>query len=491
MDSGKYPSVNPGNLLEFGEWESLLADHGLTLIDILSLSRDNNAAAKLSLKLGRPVDDCLRYIDCFINSMKTNVDSLKSNPFQEKIESITTGLPALDQLLQGGIRTGSVTEVFGASGCGKSQLLLQIAVESQNLNSSEEDCGQSIIISTEAALETRRLHDMGQSRGLSKALEKVSYIYCHDVESQDHIIFTQLPAKLQSAPKGSIKVVLIDSISHHFRGDDSYINAVEYLRTFLIQQEEELSEISVYPSIKASFERMTQQFFRGNTAFRNRISKKYYLLTLYAHLANIAKNYNVAIVVSNQVSDAFDNSDMVDHDIPDEELYYVLNFNSQVGTFSGWNAQSMEDPERELKKDASLRVDSEPGHVYKKRRLQEEMLGAWDHLDLDEISQSQLQPKKKIPALGYTWSKLVTTKILLWKSYVPQIEITQQSQNAALNAGKHKQPPDNGQNESSYLAESWNVKRFARVISNSNRCNLADLKNRIAFTINSRGLIQA
>lgn len=491
MDSGKYPSVKSGLLLEFGDWEKLISDHGLTLIDIISLSRDNNAAAKLSLKLGRSVDECLRYIHSVINSMKTSIESLKLTIFQETIDSISTGLPTLDELLQGGLRTGSITEVFGASGCGKSQFLLQIALEAQKLNLKTKDGGRSIIISTESALETRRLHDMSVSRDLPNALELVSYIYCHDVESQDHIIFTQLPAKLQSAPEGTIKVVLIDSISHHFRGDDSYINALEYLRTFLLQQEEKLSDVSVYLSLKSSFDRMTHQFFKGNNAFRNRISKKYYLLTLYVHLANIAKIHNVAIVVSNQVSDAFDNADLVDSDVSAEELHYVLNFHSQVGSFSGWDAQSMQKPEADSKKDVQPFNSQglEPGHSYKKRRLQEDLSAAWHEPISSESYQSQLHPKKKIPALGYTWSKLVTTKILLWKSYIPRIQIVHPSQMQG-EGGDSGQIMGSRQNEPSFTVESWEVKRFARAISDSNRWNLSNAKNSVVFTISSGGLTE-
>ena len=43
---------------------------------------------------------------------------------------ITTGIEKLDQLLGGGIRGGMITDIFGQSGSGKTQLLLQICVNS-------------------------------------------------------------------------------------------------------------------------------------------------------------------------------------------------------------------------------------------------------------------------------------------------------------------------------------------------------------------------
>jgi len=43
---------------------------------------------------------------------------------------ITTGFGKLDELLGGGIRGGVITDIFGSSGSGKTQLLLQICVNS-------------------------------------------------------------------------------------------------------------------------------------------------------------------------------------------------------------------------------------------------------------------------------------------------------------------------------------------------------------------------
>ena len=44
---------------------------------------------------------------------------------------ITTGSRELDKLLNGGIETGSITEVFGEFRCGKSQMCLTLAVTCQ------------------------------------------------------------------------------------------------------------------------------------------------------------------------------------------------------------------------------------------------------------------------------------------------------------------------------------------------------------------------
>lgn len=45
--------------------------------------------------------------------------------------SLTTGSKELDKLLQGGIETGSITEMFGEFRCGKTQLCHTLAVTCQ------------------------------------------------------------------------------------------------------------------------------------------------------------------------------------------------------------------------------------------------------------------------------------------------------------------------------------------------------------------------
>lgn len=47
---------------------------------------------------------------------------------------ITTGLHKLDELLGGGIRNGIITDIFGSSGTGKTQLALQICVNALRNN---------------------------------------------------------------------------------------------------------------------------------------------------------------------------------------------------------------------------------------------------------------------------------------------------------------------------------------------------------------------
>lgn len=50
---------------------------------------------------------------------------------QNMITTFSTGCPIMDETLNGGIRLGQVTEIYGESGCGKTQLCIQMSLEVQ------------------------------------------------------------------------------------------------------------------------------------------------------------------------------------------------------------------------------------------------------------------------------------------------------------------------------------------------------------------------
>lgn len=47
------------------------------------------------------------------------------------IRMFSTGCPIIDKTLNGGIRLGQITELYGESGCGKTQFCIQMSLEVQ------------------------------------------------------------------------------------------------------------------------------------------------------------------------------------------------------------------------------------------------------------------------------------------------------------------------------------------------------------------------
>jgi RecA/RadA recombinase len=50
---------------------------------------------------------------------------------RDSITTFSTGCPIIDKTLAGGIRLGQITELYGESGCGKTQLCIQMSLEVQ------------------------------------------------------------------------------------------------------------------------------------------------------------------------------------------------------------------------------------------------------------------------------------------------------------------------------------------------------------------------
>jgi len=81
---------------------------------------------------------------------------------------ITTGFGKLDELLGGGIRGGVITDIFGSSGSGKTQLLLQICVNSLVHG------GMILYQDTTGSFRPERLVELLKTKGMDpKLLDKV------------------------------------------------------------------------------------------------------------------------------------------------------------------------------------------------------------------------------------------------------------------------------------------------------------------------------
>ncbi|KAG7346880.1 DNA repair and recombination protein radA [Nitzschia inconspicua] len=88
----------------------------------------------------------------FTSSTNPNISA---SSFGNQVRCIPTGLSSLDEVLRGGIRTTTVTEVVGKPGMGKTQLAFQLCVMAARYNQG------SIYIDTERKMSPSRLREMG------------------------------------------------------------------------------------------------------------------------------------------------------------------------------------------------------------------------------------------------------------------------------------------------------------------------------------------
>ncbi|MBI4018424.1 MAG: DNA repair and recombination protein RadA [Candidatus Aenigmarchaeota archaeon] len=136
---------------------------------------------------------------------------------REEIGKISTGSESLNNLLGGGIETQTITEFYGAFASGKSQIGFQAAVNVQLPKEKGGLNGACLFIDTEATFRPERIREIAEARGLDpkKVLQN---IYVARAFNSDHQVVLVDKAK-DIIKEKNIKLVVIDSLTAHFRAD--------------------------------------------------------------------------------------------------------------------------------------------------------------------------------------------------------------------------------------------------------------------------------
>jgi len=136
---------------------------------------------------------------------------------REDIVQITTGSRAVDSILDGGIEAGCLTELFGESRTGKTQLCSTLAVTCQLPIEKGGGGGKCIYIDTENSFRPERLIEIAKRFGISEkqVLANVLVAKCHNTDHQLSLI--KEAARIMS--DGGFSLIVIDSITHLYRSE--------------------------------------------------------------------------------------------------------------------------------------------------------------------------------------------------------------------------------------------------------------------------------
>lgn len=175
------------------------------------------------------------------------------------VERVETGSKPVDNLLGGGIEKGIITNVFGESGTGKTNLCVQAAAQVAS------NQGEVIYIDTEKGFSTERFKQIASE----EALENLHLLEPMTFEEQEEKI-NSLPALTD---QGDIQLVIVDSMVSLYR---------------LQANGENVSEVN---------QRLSQ---------------------LLSQLSKTARTENIPVMVTNQVYTSFDEEDLelVGRDVP-------------------------------------------------------------------------------------------------------------------------------------------------------------------------------
>jgi len=122
-----------------------------------------------------------------------------------------TGSPTFDELLGGGYRAGTLTELFGRSNSGKSQLAMQAALVAARAGM------KALYVDTEGAFRPERVEEMAKSRGWDTVgvLEKIVYARS-DSSSEQMEAVRRMAAREATA---ACRLVIVDTLTRNFSLD--------------------------------------------------------------------------------------------------------------------------------------------------------------------------------------------------------------------------------------------------------------------------------
>lgn len=122
-----------------------------------------------------------------------------------------TGSKAIDKLLGGGYRAGTLTEIFGRSNAGKSQLAMQAALFAAKQGN------RTLFLDTEGSFRPERLEEIARGRGwrTDGILERILYVRVNSSSEQMETA-QRMQARDATAP---CRLVVVDTLTRNFSLD--------------------------------------------------------------------------------------------------------------------------------------------------------------------------------------------------------------------------------------------------------------------------------
>jgi len=174
---------------------------------------------------------------------------------RKNMKKCTTGSKKLDEALGGGVETQALTEFIGEYGSGKTQICLMLSVTAQFPFENGGLNGNVAFIDTEGTFMPERIYQIASAKGLDPEVVANNILVARAYNSSHQCLLIDRLFTL--VPENNIRLVVIDSMISHFRGE--YIG-------------------------------------------RENLAERQQKLNLYLHkLIRLSEAYNIAVVLTNQV----------------------------------------------------------------------------------------------------------------------------------------------------------------------------------------------
>ena len=136
-----------------------------------------------------------------------------------KIKKITTGSNMLDDIINNGVESGTITEIFGPSGSGKTQICMQLAAN----NLSNDTKQKTIYIDTERGFHISRIIQICDSLNLNKNLILKNILYSK--ENTVNGLINKLNKTEFFLQNNSVSLIIIDNIIGPFKAESDHFDS--------------------------------------------------------------------------------------------------------------------------------------------------------------------------------------------------------------------------------------------------------------------------
>jgi len=141
----------------------------------------------------------------------------KLHEIHKNKRQLTTGCKSLDELLEGGLETQSITEFHGSFGAGKSQLCQQFAVTVQLPEDKGGLDGACLYIDTEHVFRPARVMEIAETFDLDPKAVLKRIIYAEAYTSEHQAVL--LESSDEIIKENGIRLIIVDSLTGHFRSE--------------------------------------------------------------------------------------------------------------------------------------------------------------------------------------------------------------------------------------------------------------------------------
>ncbi len=248
----------------------------------------------------------------FLNLKKKHIIDLKSlldaySKNKEKIMKLSSGSGNLDEILGGGLHTGNIYLIFGASKTGKTQFCHQMCVQSIKNKKAV------YYLDLENTFRAERISQLGTYRGLNPD------IILKDILVSKIMSNSMLLLSLKSIERNIIEnkpfLLIVDTINNYFRRDQGDLNiSFQKARDIFLRALQMLSIITIRHDIITILTAQIRSNFLQDPIIRESPVGNQYLnhyISEYLYLRRVNNEINSAHIINSQY-------------LPEKKSYYKI-----------------------------------------------------------------------------------------------------------------------------------------------------------------------